>query len=303
MFDFIAYPIGGLLKFIYEFIAFKNYGFAIIILTIFVKTVMLPLYIKQYNSTLRMSEIQPQLIEIQKKYKNDNEKLNIEMMNLYKKNKISPAGGCLPLFIQMPILFSLYYVISQPLKYMFDKSDVVIKQLYEMIPVGSERIGSMHDLSIINYFSSNIDQLPNISLLLGKDELINMNFLGINLGLVPTFNYHLMNNEKLYLLLIPILATVTTYISLKYSTPKSSQKSDNPMQDSMLKSMNMVSPIMTGFISFTVPSGLGLYWIVSNIYQVLQQVFINKFIAKNSSKEKIKCKGEGKEKRLIEKTT
>jgi YidC/Oxa1 family membrane protein insertase len=110
---------------------------------------VLPLTIKQFRSTAKISEIQPQLKKIQDKYKNDPQKLNQEMMKLYQENKINPAGGCLPLIIQMPILFSLYYVISQPLRYMFRITSETISYLFGMIPAGVIKATAMHDLSII----------------------------------------------------------------------------------------------------------------------------------------------------------
>jgi YidC/Oxa1 family membrane protein insertase len=97
MFDFVAYPIGHLLRFIYEILSFKNYGIAIILLTVIIRTLLLPLYIKQYRSTSKMGEIQPKMKKLQEKYKNDSEKLNQHMMELYRENDINPAGGCLPL--------------------------------------------------------------------------------------------------------------------------------------------------------------------------------------------------------------
>ncbi|MFC0904672.1 YidC/Oxa1 family membrane protein insertase [Clostridium sp. MT-14] len=134
MFDFIAYPIGHFLRFIYEVLSFKNYGIAIILLTVIIRTLLLPLYIKQYRSTSKMGEIQPKMKKLQEKYKNDNEKLNQHMMELYRENNINPAGGCLPLLLQIPILFSLYYVISQPLRYMFGMNSSIIDKLFNTIP-------------------------------------------------------------------------------------------------------------------------------------------------------------------------
>jgi YidC/Oxa1 family membrane protein insertase len=116
--DFIALPLGQFLHFIYNFIAFKNYGLAIILFTIFVKLAILPLAVKQYRSMAKMQEVQPHLQEIQRKYKNDKEKLNQETLKIYQEYKVNPAGGCLPLLIQMPIIISLYWVIQKPLTYM-----------------------------------------------------------------------------------------------------------------------------------------------------------------------------------------
>ncbi|WP_368488699.1 YidC/Oxa1 family membrane protein insertase [Clostridium sp. BJN0013] len=210
MFDFIAYPTGHILRFMYEVLSFKNYGIAIILLTVIIRTLLLPLYIKQYRSTSKISEIQPKIKKIQEKYKNDSEKLNQHMIELYKENNINPAEGCLPLLLQIPILFSLYYVVSQPLKYMFEINSSIIDKLFNTIP---------HNMITIK---------------------------------------NMLNT------------------------------SENKMQDSIQKNMLLLSPIMTGFISFQVPAGMGLYWIISNIYQIFQQMFMNKFIIKKEPNLNVK---------------
>jgi len=211
------------------------------------------------------------------------------MMKLYQENKVNPAGGCLPLLIQMPILFSLYYVISQPLKYMVGKSPEIIAQLYSLIPSGGGNIENMKDLSIITYFSSHPEQLSQVSNLLKPEDLLNMNFLGINLGAVPSWNpvNYITSGTDIHsylLLLIPILSGLTSYISMKYSMKDTLKTSETEMQASIQNNMALLSPIMSGVIAFTVPAGLGLYWIIGNIYQLLQQVFINIFVLKKFSK-------------------
>lgn len=295
MFDFIAIPMGIILKFIYDNIAFQNYGIAIIFFTMGIKTLMLPLTVKQVQSTSKMSELQPQLQELQMKYKDDKEKQSAEMMKLYQENKVNPAGGCLPLLIQMPILFSLYYVISQPLKYMVGKSPEMITQLYEMIPQGAEKIVNMKDLSIIAYFNNHSEQLQTISHLLKSEDLLNMKFLGINLGAVPVWNpgNYISSDANIHsflLLLIPVLSALTSYISVSYSmkgTVKTEEVSEDAKkadekkaQIAIQKNMAFISPIMSGVIAFTVPAGLGLYWITGNVYQIAQQMFINLFVLK-----------------------
>jgi len=291
MLDFIAIPMGAVLKFIYDNIAFQNYGVAIILFTVGIKTLLLPLTIKQVQATSKMGDIQPQMQEIQNKYKDDKEKQSAEIMKLYQENKVSPAGGCLPLLIQMPILFSLYYVISQPLKYMIGKSPEFITQLYELIPQGSEKIANMRDLNIITYFSNHPEQLQSVSDLLKPADLLNMNFLGINLGAIPAWDpSHYINGgsgvDTYLLLLIPLLSALTSYISVRYSMKGTSKTDETQKQPSMQNNMAMISPIMSGVISFTVPAGLGLYWIVGNVYQIAQQAFINLFILKKQ-KQKI----------------
>jgi YidC/Oxa1 family membrane protein insertase len=297
MFDIIAVPMGAVLKFIYDHIAFQNYGIAIILFTVGIKTLMLPLTIKQVQSTSKMGVLQPQMQEIQKKYKDDREKQSAELMKLYQENKVSPAGGCLPLLIQMPVLFSLYYVISQPLKYMAGISAEAIGQLYEMVPQGADKLANMKDLSIIDYFSGHPELLEKVTHLLKPADLFNMDFLGINLGAIPAWNPSVYINpgvgiHSFLLLLIPVLSALTSYISAKYSMQAAPQTSGDQTQSSMQKNMLLMSPVMSGVISFTVPAGLGLYWIIGNVYQIAQQMFMNRFVIKKHSVEKAKRKND-----------
>lgn len=111
----ISNLLGDVLRIIVEFI--HNYGLSIILFTIFVKVLLLPLTIKQTKSTKAMQDIQPKMKEIQEKYKTKPEKQQQEIMNLYKEAKINPLAGCLPLLIQMPILFGLYAVLRDPVAY------------------------------------------------------------------------------------------------------------------------------------------------------------------------------------------
>ena len=112
----IAEPLGWLLSFLYGFI--NNYGITIIIFTIIVKMCLYPLYIKQTKSMARMSEVQPKMLALQRKYANDKETLNIKMAERYKEEKFNPRGGCLPMLIQMPIIMGLFALLRQPMEYM-----------------------------------------------------------------------------------------------------------------------------------------------------------------------------------------
>ncbi len=285
-FDFIAKPLGQFLYFVYNTVAFKNYGLAIIIFTIVIKLVLLPLTIKQYRSTAKMQEIQPLIEDIQRRYKNDKEKMNQELMKLYQKHKYNPAGGCLPLLIQMPILFSLYWVINQPLRFILNKTPEQINKLVEYVTeaVGKVTIGSSREIGVLNYFNEHISELSNVSDLLKSEELINLKFLGINLGLIPKFDVKLLFGSQmavyLPLLVIPLLAVTTTFISSKLMTPKASEKSKNDTSSSTQNTMALIGPLMTLLFSFQLPAGVGLYWIASNLFQIFQQLYINEYVMK-----------------------
>lgn len=116
----IAVPLGYLLTFIYNLVG--NYGISLIILTVLVKLLLYPLYFKQIKSTASMSSIQPKIKAIQEKYKNDKEKMNEEMAKITKDENFNPMGGCLPMLIQVPIIWGLFTLLRNPIKYIADEN-------------------------------------------------------------------------------------------------------------------------------------------------------------------------------------
>jgi YidC/Oxa1 family membrane protein insertase len=317
--DPIAGILGQFLYFIYNTLAFGNYGVAILIFTVVTKLALLPLNIKQYRSTAKMQEIQPLINEIQVKYKNDKEKLNQELMKVYQENKVNPASGCMPMLIQLPIILSLYWVIIQPLKFMLKKSAAQIIALKNIANVGVMAYAS--EIQVLKFFGNNTqmfnndgnvvykaldtikqagnyvvnqagelaDQAGNIVLragdvLLNKSELINFKFLGLDLSEKATYDFKLLFNPetaKIYLplLLLPIIGVITTYISTKLSAPKPVEtKGKNGSAGSMQSSMMFVGPIMTLIFSFQLPAGVVLYWIAGYVFQIFQQLYINKYV-------------------------
>lgn len=265
--DIIAKPLGQFLYWIYNTVAFENYGLAIIIFTIIVRAAMFPLTLKQYKSTGEMQKVQPLLQEVQRKYANDKEKLNAETMKLYQEHKINPAGGCLPLLIQMPILFALWQVITKPLKFMLGFSADQLTALATKAGVK----GAYTEIDTITYYIKNGlgDQVGNLNMFFPNHN-------GINLGSIPTYHFNLLAEDptKIILLLLPLLATFTTYITARMSMPKTTDKATNPMGNSML----YISPLMTLIFSFQFPAGLALYWIAGNIFAIGQQYYVNKYV-------------------------
>lgn len=294
--DFIAYPLGQFLYFIYNSLAFHNYGLAIIIFTVIMKLVLLPLTLKQYRSSAKMQEIQPLIQDVQKRYKNDKEKMNQELMKIYQENNINPAGGCLPLLLQLPILFSLYWVIVQPLKFMlripvekiygkFDEAKVLIENgLVQIFNVG-QAFGA--EIKIVNQFDSekagailSPDMIEKI-----KDIGRGFRFLGINLSKTAVYDPKLLFGPEwttyLPLLLFPIIGVVTTYLSSKLSMPQTQTKQGGQQADGgMANSMMYVGPLITLMFSFQLPAGVVLYWIAGYVFQIFQQLYINKHVVK-----------------------
>lgn len=232
MLDFIAYPLGTLLKLIFGFVG--DYGYSLIIFTILIKLLLLPLNIKQTESTKRMNEINPKMKEIQEKYKNDKEKMNQKLMELYKEHNYNPASGCLPALIQMPILFSLYYVIQNPVKYVF------------------------LDANAYASIAKNFWWLTDLS----KSEM--------SATLIHVAGYGLP--------ILAVLSAASTYYQMKMVSPKApaDDKGKPDATQQTQKMMTTMMPIMFGWITLSVPSGLALYWVVGNLFTIVQQYFMMK---------------------------
>ena len=289
--------MGFIIEFIYNLV--QNYGFSIIIFTVLIKLILMPLAVKSQKAMRKQQKIQPYMMELQQKYANDKEKLQQETMKLYKENNISMTGGCLPLLIQFPILIGLYRVIQKPLTYLLGVDFKLTETLSRVTEIMT-RMTAEHADIIGKLSTATAEQVANnsqiqlskwVSILNGPNDpwVINFGFFGLDLSVVPSVsvNYILsgkfMYLDRVLLILIPLIAILTTWLSMKQSQkmtqmPKNAQQ-DNPAA-SMNKSMNVMMPIMTGIFTFTLPSGLGLYWIVSNLMQILQQYLLNQYFKK-----------------------
>ncbi len=261
IFEIVTKPLGFLLVTLYSFI--HNYGLTLIVFTFLVKLIILPLTIKQQKSMAETQKIQPLLAEIQAKYKTDKTKLNEETMKLYKEHNVNPAGGCLPLLIQMPIIISLYWVITQPLTYMFGLNADQIASLK-----AATGVMSIQEIDVAKNLTAEI--INNLGLT--SVRIIDFNFLGLDLGATPSYS------QPSVLWIIPILAAASTYFVSKLSAPaKNPNAPVNEMANSMA-TMNKIFPLMTAWFTFSFPAGVGLYWVVSNGFQILQQYALNIYL-------------------------
>lgn len=294
LFEIITIPLGYIINLIYKLV--ENYGLAIIIFTILIKFLLLPLNIKSQKAMRKQQKIQPILQELQKKYANDQQKLQQEMMKLYKDNDVSMAGGCLPMLIQLPILIGLYRVIQAPIKYLLsvDIADVgVVEKINKIVELMTQKfpqeLGAYATMGAEKLFKNAQIQLATWSerVLDAADAwTINFDFLGLNLAKVPSAGFSALmqgdynNISTIALLLIPALAVFTTWLSMKQSQNMSGQSKQDPNSQTaqMSNTMNLMMPIMTGFFTISLPSGMGIYWIVSNILQMVQQVVLNKYL-------------------------
>lgn len=282
MFDFIARPFGVVMEFIYTNLAFHNYGLAIIIFTLFVKILLLPLNVKQQKSMTKQQALAPELEAIKNKYKGDNKRIQEEQMNLYSKYKINPYSGCLPTLLQFPLIIIIYQIIRQPLTYIAQLGKEVISKLYTVAENVKDEIGLN-----THFMNMSAEEFAKAEVGFEQSQLINMKFLGIfDLGVTPKWQFWDFGDQwKIYLPLffIPLLAVASSYLQMWITNrinngPKKKKDGENkpamPGMQGVLKFM----PLITLFIGFIVPAGLGFYWIVSNIFGVLQTILIKKLL-------------------------
>ena len=273
---------GYILNWLYNVVG-QNYGVAIILFTILIRVVLLPITIKQQKSMKKTTELQSKIKEIQFKYKNNQEQMQKEIMDLYKRENVSPFSGCLSAILQLVIILSVFWLISKPLTYM-KKIDSGIIEGYKneiMQENGNNKISSYYEIEIIDKKSA---QDENIR--------INMNFLGLDLSKVPSQN---MNDYKVYI--IPALYIVSSVVSMRLMTNKKKTKrkalgdgtdktsGEQDMTEQMTKSMSMITPIMAVSIAFIAPLGLALYWFVSNLLMIIERIAITKYVDSKEDKK------------------
>lgn len=284
--------LGWIVRTIYDLV--QNYGVAIILFTIVMKLILLPLNIKSQKAMKKQQKIQPILAELQKKYANDQQKLQQETMKLYKENNVSMMGGCLPMLLQMPILIALYQAIQKPLTYMFNVpyKDIPADIVDKIVSL-AEKAGQTITGDAAKYASNlmNTDQI-SISSWAGQvggklhEWYINFNFLGLDLSRKPQDAINALadpvnNIGVVLLILIPILAVVSSVLQSKISMKQSGQdKAQNEQTQSMNSMMKWMMPLMTGWFTFILPAGIGLYWIISGLVQIIQQLALNYYFDK-----------------------
>lgn len=325
----IAWLLGKLMNGIYNIMdgvfGVQNIGVCIIIFTIIIYTLMIPLTVKQQKWSKMSAVMNPEIQKIQKKYANKKDQASMlkqqeELQIVYEKYGVSPTGGCLPMLIQMPILFALYPVIQNIPKYVDGVKAAYMPVVDQIMQVDGfqkimETIGSAkpvlmsataYDYSkadtlvqVLYKFQDStwntlVDKMPSIEAVVDATTKtmghLN-NFLGINIGETPmtmlTNSLHPFSIVGIILaVIIPIMAGLAQFISVKLQ-PQPAMDENNQMAASM-KTMTYTMPLFSVFLGFTLPAGLGLYWAVSAVVRCVQQVAINKYLQTKSLDDMIK---------------
>ena len=300
-------------------IGIESIGLCIILFTVVIYMLLMPLTIKQQKFSKLQSKMNPELQAIQKKYKDKRQdqaammKMNEETQAVYQKYGVNPMGSCLQLIIQMPILFALYRVIWNIPAYVGTVKNAFLPLAQALMNVSGAQdfmaeiasknavsFKEMTELTLIDVlykfkpenWSALLKQFPDLSSLITstQGDVDRMNyFLGLNIADSPAsiFQTAIAAGSVLMIiaaLLVPVLSALTQWLNTKLmSTQNDTQPTSGGAADTMaatMKSMNVMMPIMSAVFCFTLPVGMGIYWIIGAVVRSIQQLVVNKHIDK-----------------------
>lgn len=329
----IAKLLGKILEglyFVLSKVGIENTAVCIILFTFIINALMIPLQFKQQKFSRMSSIMNPEIQKIQEKYKNKKDEesqklMNYEMQALYSKYGVSPASGCLPLLISLPIMFALYRVIYNIPAYVPQIYDIYaqlgknimeagasVEDLKEYISSNTYVVtnaikGAAKDATNLDYYIDMLSQFTTegfkklsadypecasiIDVVSTKAKHVN-SFFGLNIADTPKL--------KSVSVVIPIVSVITQFISTKISmagTNNNNTDSSNPTQQSM-KAMNNFMPLMSGAFCFMFPIGVGIYWIAGNVFRIFQSLFINLYFSKQDLTENMSKNVEKSKKRF-----
>lgn len=275
MINFISSVLGSVIRVIYNLVG-QNYLISLLIFTVLTKLLLFPLMLKQLKSTEGIQRIAPEDKKLREKYKDDPVKLNQEITKLYAENKISPMAGCLLPIIQIPIIIAMFYVVKQPLTYIAQMDQATMNtytaQYLNVEPDQvTDKIAKQYEINIAKEYNLMDLSITN----------------KISLGDTPkdAFSKDETKRVSKWTLVIPVLSLLFSYLSNFITTwlAKRNNTAKNLSEDQaeMQKSMNVMMPILSAYISFAWPLALGVYWLFGSILGIGQQFLIDKLMAKD----------------------
>lgn len=293
---YICVPFAWLVRLFYNLTG--SYGVALILFTLVIKLIMLPFQMKSKRSMMRMNRLSGQMKEIQKRYANNQVKMNEEIQKLYAEEGVNPMSGCLWSFIPLPILIALYSIIRQPITHFMMLPESAVETLIQTATKAGVNMSNIIQMkegtAIVKDGITQLASYGQINLVKAVQELglatpdgwfnVNYNFIGLDLTATPweyvknfTFTWAVIG-----VILIPILSGLSQFILSKITM------STQPQTDGTgsMKSMMYMMPLMSVYIAFIMPAALGVYWIAQSVFSLIQEVILNKtFTAKMEAEE------------------
>lgn len=279
--DVLLVPIGFIIRVCYSLC--NNYAIALLLFALVMQVILFPLGVKQQKNTNKQAALRPKESAIRKKYAGRNDqvtqrKMQEEILNLYQQENFNPASGCLPLLIQLPIIFALFAVVRQPLTYITRLSSSTIASLKEQLKsLGVSLTAGYEEISVISYIKENgIAGLKGVTEeMAGRMPNFKMFGGAFDISVLPKDNI-----LSIYIL-IPILTFVIMIGSQKLTKkltyrPETNTGAADANTQASMKIMEWMMPLMSVYFSFIVPSAIGVYWMFRNLLSVVQQFVLSK---------------------------
>ena len=277
IYDIIGIPFGYLMMLIYRI--FQNYAVSIIVFTIVTKIILLPVNFKTQKNAARMQLLTPKLEKLRKSYSNNPQRLQEEQQKLYIKEGINPMGSCLPAFIQMFLLFGVLDVVYKPITHILRFSKGIRK---EAAAIAGTKLSNLRgELVIMNDLN---DEPSKYSGLLDgefrtkvREFSDNFTIFGANLGKVPSIHVDWSSRESIVLFFIPICAGLAQLIASVYSQIHQRKVNPNMQSNGCLTFMMYFMPLLSVWFAYSVPSGVGFYWIWSALFSFFITFALNHY--------------------------
>lgn len=290
MFNFlVTRPFSWILLKLYQLLG--SYGLALIVFTLVVKLILLPFSAKSKKSTMKTSRLAPKQKELEKKYKDDQTKYQTELNKLYKEEGVNPMTGCLWSLIPFPILIGLYNVVRQPLTNLMQLTSDQIALVAETLTGLGVTVDTANEIGVAGYVHQYFNQIqavvPNII-------NIDFNFLGLDLSQLPRWNvffesgFFSQSPQVIWgavgLFLIPVISGAMSFLSTwlmqKMNNTVATDEKGEMDQDaaaaanSSMKMMTYMMPLVSVWIGFIMPAGIGIYWIANSFFSIVQDVIL-----------------------------
>lgn len=289
---------GWLTRILFGF--FGNYGMAIIMLTIIIRAALIPLNIRSQKSMIKMQALSGKTAEIQRKYPDDKQKQQEEIIKLQQENGAMGFSGCLLPFIQLFLIWPIYRIVSGPLIYLSQVPKDDVQAMIDLATseglVTSKRLTAELHIPLIEILNNNSDFLAQCinKGYIAMGQLVDLHFLGMDLTMTPSWNpITIISAPKVYLplLIFPLLVILTNVFSMKMATwmrpgykeqkeakqrekknPARAGQTPNDQAEMTTKMMTWMMPFLMLFTTFTLPAAMGLYWVVGGVMSILTQL-------------------------------
>ena len=290
--DFLYSIFGYLFRFLFSFVG--NYGVALIIFSVFFRLILLPTTVKQQKSSAKMVRLQPKLRRIREKYQDytpqeKQQRIQQETSELYQREGYSSMGAsCLPLLIQMPVLMGLYGIIRQPLTYVLNLSEEVIKALTDAatsLELATGKAASYVESIVISNIDKIIEGAPEVAAKYAAEieTISNFDFtiLGIDLGVIPSDVYKQMGitAASIIILAVPVLSGLSSLLTSVLTQVRQKKANPNMENQQMMGCMMIMMPLWSVWLTWSFPVGMGMYWILSNLLAFAQTLVLGHIFA------------------------